>query len=66
MHVVGFLKARDLTTVINTSHLSSLTGVTADSSEDVFFSDDVSCTHALYAELYELKCTTALDALRGG
>ncbi|PYH86727.1 aromatic compound dioxygenase [Aspergillus uvarum CBS 121591] len=39
----GFLKARDLTTVINTSHLSSLTGVTADSSEDVFFSDDVSC-----------------------
>ncbi|PYI35290.1 aromatic compound dioxygenase [Aspergillus indologenus CBS 114.80] len=39
----SFLKARDLTTVINTSHLSSLTGVTADSSEDVFFSDDVSC-----------------------
>ncbi|CEJ62548.1 hypothetical protein PMG11_11045 [Penicillium brasilianum] len=39
----AFLKARDLSTVINTSHLSNLTGVTVDSSEDVFFSDDVSC-----------------------
>ncbi|KAJ5295404.1 hypothetical protein PENANT_c001G11063 [Penicillium antarcticum] len=39
----GLLKVRDLSTVLATSHLSNVTGVTAASSPDVFFSDDVTC-----------------------
>ncbi|KAJ6051784.1 uncharacterized protein N7446_006420 [Penicillium canescens] len=38
-----FLKVRDLSDVLATSHLSDITGVTADSSSDVFFSENVTC-----------------------
>jgi protocatechuate 3,4-dioxygenase beta subunit len=41
--LIEFLKVRDLSTVLATSHLSDITDVTASSASDVFFSEDVSC-----------------------
>lgn len=38
-----YLKARDFDTVLNTSHHSNRTGLTADSSDEIIFSDNTSC-----------------------
>ncbi|KAI9733900.1 MAG: hypothetical protein M1834_002555 [Cirrosporium novae-zelandiae] len=39
----SYLQVRDTDTVLNTSHYSNLTGVTAGSADDVFYSENVTC-----------------------